>query len=100
MFVGQDKEWDTLEVGVGDHQVEGGLGLLDPVPVVGVHRVDDGVALGVVLVPKRLQFLLPAEVPEVEPDPLSVDLADVESHGGRDLARILGFVVSGEFGFG
>ena len=32
LFISQDEERDALQVGVGDHGVEGRLGLLDAVP--------------------------------------------------------------------
>ena len=68
LLVCQHQQRHPLEVLVGDHLVEGGLGLRDPVPVVGVHRVDDRVALAVVLVPQGLQLLLATKVPEIEPE--------------------------------
>ena len=68
LFVGQHEERHVGDVCVGDHGVEAALGLLDPLAVVRVDGVDDGVALGVVLVPQRLQLGLTAKVPKIQPE--------------------------------
>ena len=120
LLVGQHEEGHALQVLVGDHLVEGGLGLGDAVAIVGVHRVDDGVALAVVLVPQRLELLLTAEVPEVQPemrvmnilspfvdvndivlpDSFGVYFANVEPDCGGDFGRVDALVVPAELGLG
>ena len=61
LLVGRHQERDPPDRLVLDHLVKSCLGLLHPLSVPRVHDVDDGVTLLVVLVPQRLELLLPQE---------------------------------------
>ncbi len=54
----------------------------------------------IVFVPERLQLLLAAQIPEVQPHAVRVNLADVEPHRGRDLGQVGPLVVAVEAGLG
>ena len=70
LFVGQNEERDPFEVLVSNHGVEGTFRFLNPLSVVRVDGVDDAVALGVVLIPQRLQFCLATQIPKIQPENL------------------------------
>ncbi len=54
----------------------------------------------IVFVPERLQLLLAAQIPEIQPHAVRVDLANVEPHRGRDLGQVGPLVVAVEAGLG
>lgn len=52
------------------------------------------------LIPQRLQLLLSTQVPEAQPYPLDVYLADIKSHSRRDLTRIHSHVIPDQLRLG
>jgi len=61
-------------------------------------KMHDGVKFVVNhFVPQRLELLLATEVPEIERNAGNVDLANIQTHSGCNLARIHSFIVFREF---
>ena len=68
LFVGQNEQRNPFEVFVTNHGVEGTFRFFNSLSVVRVDGEDDAVALGVVLIPQRLQFCLATQIPKIQPE--------------------------------
>lgn len=69
LLVGEHEQRDVavLDVGVCQHRLHLGLGLLEPLRVGAVHHKDDPVRLQKVLLPAVADLLLSAQVPDGHP---------------------------------
>mmetsp|Transcript_888 Transcript_888/g.2773 ORF Transcript_888/g.2773 Transcript_888/m.2773 type:complete len:203 (-) Transcript_888:69-677(-) len=91
LLVGQDEEHRVAHLVLVQHLIELLLGVLDAVPVVAVHHVDEAVGALVVVAPERPDLVLAAHVPDREAQVLVLDRLHVEAYrrdGGHHFAKL------------
>lgn len=82
LFVGKDEDDGVPHLAVVDDPVELLPRLVDPVPVRAVNHEDQALSPRVVVAPKRPDFVLASDVPDVEFDVFVGHGLDVEADGG------------------